>query len=324
MTTRFPGRLYAFLLIVAVAHPPAQAAKYAGEFLRLGMGARAWGLGGAYSAIGADATAVYWNPANLADLRSRDLMLMHSETFGALLNYDAAALALPAPGYGTDLGVGFALFRLGGDIQRTRLANPNLPISDSNRVVTDGESAGASDWAAYAGLGKRLNARLAVGAALKLIYRDLVDVTAVGFGLDVGARYTPHPWWSGALTVYDLTTTLLAYDNGTKESVNPSMALGLALHPRWERVAVTLSTDGLFQFEGRQLGAQFHQGKVSLDLRWGAEVLYFDRLAVRGGLDKENPTLGVGIRFRRFSVDGAWRSDDLLDDSYRFSLSHNW
>lgn len=322
--TRFLGSLSACLLLVATSAAPAHAAKYAGEFLRLGMGARAWGLGGAYSAVGTDATAVYWNPANLADLSGRDLMLMHSETFGALLNYDAAAFALPAPRYGTDFGVGFALFRLGGDIQRTRLANPSLPISDSNRVVRDGDAVGASDWAAYAGLGKRLNSRVAVGASLKLIYRDLVDVTAVGFGLDVGARYTPHPWWSGAVTVYDLTTTLLAYDNGTKESVNPSMVLGAAFHPRWERVDVSLVTDGLVQFEGRQLGAQFHQGKISLDLRWGVEVRYRNRLALRGGMDAENPTLGVGVRFRRFSVDGAWKSDDLLDDSYRFSLSHNW
>ena len=318
-------RRLAFALAIAAAlYSPAGAAKYAGEFLRLGMGGRAWGLGGAYSAIGTDATAAYWNPANLADLAGRDLMLMHSETFGALLNYDAAAVALPAPRYGTDLGVGFALFRLGGDIQRTRLANPNLPISDSNRVVRDGEAAGASDWAAYAGLGKRLNSHLAVGAALKLIYRDLLDVTAIGFGLDVGARYTPHRWWTGAVTVYDLTTTLLAYDNGTKESVNPSVALGAAFHPRWERVEIALLTDGLVQFEGREQGAQFYSGKISVDLRWGIEVLYRQRLAFRGGMDTDHPTLGVGIRFRRFSVDGAWKSDDLLDDSYRFSLSHNW
>jgi len=321
---RFFRRLSASLVIIVVGCSQAGAAKYAGDFLRLGMGARAWGLGGAYSALGTDATSVYWNPANLADLPSRDLMLMHSETFGALLNYDAAAVALPAPRYGTDLGVGFAVFRLGGDIQRTRLANPNLPISDSNRVVRDGEATGASDWAAFAGLGKRINPHLAVGAAVKLIYRDLLDVTAVGFGLDVGARYTPHRWWTGAVTVYDLTTTLLAYDNGTKESVNPSVVLGAAFHPRWEQVEISLLSDGLLQFEGREQGAQFHQGKISLDLRWGFEVLYRQRLAFRGGMDTDHPTLGVGIHFHRFAVDGAWKSDDLLDDSYRFSLSHNW
>jgi len=321
---RLTGRLVTSLVIAASACTQASAAKYAGEFLRLGMGARAWGLGGAYAALGTDATAVYWNPANLADLQSRDLMLMHSETFGALLNYDAAALALPAPKYGTDLGVGFALFRLGGDIQRTRLANPNLPISDSNRVVRDGEAEGASDWAAFAGLGKRLNSHLAVGGSLKLIYRDLLDVTAVGFGIDVGARYTPHRWWTGAVTVYDLTTTVLAYDNGTKESVNPSVVLGAAFHPRWKTLEIALVADALVQFEGRKLAAQFYQGNVSADLRWGTEVLYRRRLAFRGGMDTDHPTLGVGLRFHRFSVDGAWKSDDLLDDSYRFSLSHNW
>ena len=61
-----------------------------------------------------------------------------------------------------------------------------------------------------------------------------------------------------------------------------------------------------------------------IDLRWGAEVLYRRRVAFRGGMEADSPTFGAGVRFGRFSVDGAWRSDALLDDSYRFSLSHQW
>ncbi|MCH8285826.1 hypothetical protein IIB79_04770, partial [candidate division KSB1 bacterium] len=38
-------------------------AKYAGEFLSIGVGARAQALGGAFAAIADDGTAFYWNPA---------------------------------------------------------------------------------------------------------------------------------------------------------------------------------------------------------------------------------------------------------------------
>ena len=89
-------------------------------------------------------------------------------------------------------------------------------------------------------------------------------------------------------------------------------------------MAITLLADGLLQFEGRQEGAQFFQGATSLDIRWGAEVLYRRRVAFRGGMEADHPTFGAGVQFGRFRVDGAWRSDDLLDDSYRFSLSHQW
>ena len=162
MTRRLSSSIIALVFCLAPTQS-SDAAKYAGEFMRLGLGARAWALGGAYVAAGGDATAVYWNPAGLATLNRRELLIMHAETFGALLNYDAVAFALPAPRYGSDLGVGFTLFRLGGGgIQRTALANPALPVSDTNRVVRVGDLVGHSDWALYASLGKELRPGLAV------------------------------------------------------------------------------------------------------------------------------------------------------------------
>ena len=44
-------------------------AKYAGEFLATGVGARALGMGGAFVAISNDVTAGYWNPAALAHIK---------------------------------------------------------------------------------------------------------------------------------------------------------------------------------------------------------------------------------------------------------------
>lgn len=313
-------------LIVALvsAWSPGYAAKYAGEFMRLGLGARPWGTGGAYVATVADGTAVYWNPGNLPRVTGKDIMLMHSESFGGLLNYDAVSFALPSLRANSPLAVGFALFRLGGgDIRLTSLANPNQPPSDSNRVFAE-RTAGHSDWAFYAGLGKSVGSKFDLGASIKIIYRDLVDVSATGLGLDVGATFRPHRYWSAALVAYDITTTLLAYDNGTKEFVNPRVATGIGFTPEWDRFALGLLVDGIFEFEGRREAAQFWLGEVSLDVRWGAELWYRKRVALRGGMNADSPTLGVGLRFGRFSVDGAWRGNDILDDSYRISLSHTW
>jgi len=313
------------LIFLASSSSGVHAAKYAGEFLRLGVGARAWALGGAYVASNADATAAYWNPANLTGLTERSLLMMHSETFGSLLNYDAVAFGLPSPNRKRPLVFGFTILRLGGGgIQRTALANPNLPISDSNRVVRVGETVGHADWALIGGVGTRIRDDFDAGVSAKLIYRDLVDVSGFGIGLDLGASYRPHPWWRAALVLYDATSTLLAYDNGNKESIIPHAAVGLAFNPRWERLALTLTADAVMEFEDRRLAAQFYQAPISTDLRWGAEIVYRNHLALRGGMDAENPTLGVGVTFRRISIDGAWRSHDTLDDSYRFSLSYGW
>src|SRR5271167_1887126 len=54
-------------------------AKYAGEFIAIGVGGRALGLGGAYAALANDVTAGYWNPAGLSDLAYPQFILMHDE-----------------------------------------------------------------------------------------------------------------------------------------------------------------------------------------------------------------------------------------------------
>src|SRR2546421_12565219 len=51
----------------------------AASFLKLGVGARAIGLGEAYSALADDASALYWNPAALSEMSNpSSLALMHA------------------------------------------------------------------------------------------------------------------------------------------------------------------------------------------------------------------------------------------------------
>ena len=44
-----------------------------GDFLKIGVGERAVGMGGAFSSIADNATAIYWNPAGLSQLTKREL-----------------------------------------------------------------------------------------------------------------------------------------------------------------------------------------------------------------------------------------------------------
>ncbi|HXG38002.1 MAG TPA: UPF0164 family protein, partial [Bacteroidota bacterium] len=81
------------LIIVCVSFTSVLAqsvGKYAGEFMALGVGGRALGLGGAHAALANDATGGYWNPAALARLNYPEALLMHDERFGNLINYDVA------------------------------------------------------------------------------------------------------------------------------------------------------------------------------------------------------------------------------------------
>ncbi|MEK9136891.1 MAG: UPF0164 family protein, partial [Bacteroidota bacterium] len=80
------------MLIAASAVAGTGVAKYAGEFISLGVGGRALGMGGAFVALANDVTAGYWNPAGLSHIYYPQFTLMHDEQFGSLVNYDYGAV----------------------------------------------------------------------------------------------------------------------------------------------------------------------------------------------------------------------------------------
>jgi long-subunit fatty acid transport protein len=85
-------RVPIFVLLVALAAQIARSqsiAKYAGEFMAIGVGGRALGLGSAQVALASDASAGYWNPAALVRIDYPEFMLMHDERFASLINYDS-------------------------------------------------------------------------------------------------------------------------------------------------------------------------------------------------------------------------------------------
>ncbi|MDZ7338396.1 MAG: hypothetical protein ONB30_07645, partial [candidate division KSB1 bacterium] len=69
------------LLAQAVLAGQWRVGKYAGEFMSVGVGARALGMGGAHVAVAKDVTAGYWNPAGLAWVTFPQLAAMHAERF---------------------------------------------------------------------------------------------------------------------------------------------------------------------------------------------------------------------------------------------------
>ena len=75
-----PALILALVLLVV---SPRVARAATGEtgfaFLKLGVGARAMGLGSAYVALADDPTALHWNPAGLAAIPGTQVTVMHNE-----------------------------------------------------------------------------------------------------------------------------------------------------------------------------------------------------------------------------------------------------
>lgn len=72
----------------------------AADFLELGVGGRAMGMGGAYTAAADGADALYWNPAALTRVQSHDVTFMHAAYLDSTF-YDYAAYAQNLGRYGS-------------------------------------------------------------------------------------------------------------------------------------------------------------------------------------------------------------------------------
>ena len=308
------------LALIGVIFSSALATKYAGEFLYLGLGARALGMGGAFAAVADDASAVFWNPAGLVNLSNRQAMLMHAETFGELLNLDYMVAAFP---YQSG-AVGLSLMRLGGGgIKITALEDPNQPISEQNRVLLLREE-GHADYAFNFSYARQFTPAFSWGLNAKVIYRDIPLTSALGMGLDLGLLYQASTAISFGANLQDATFTFLSYATGSKETITPTLKLGTAWKRNWKDFTALLALDSDLRFEGRQYAAQYWVGDISADNHYGAEIGYRQKLFGRAGFDQGDFTAGAGLIIRNFHLDFAYLSENQLDNSYRLSLIVEW
>ncbi len=319
-------RTLGVVFLLALFSPvAARADKYAGEFLKIGVGARALGMGGAFVGLADDASALYWNPAGLAFLRRNQFLPAHSEEFGQILNYDFGALVHPLSDR-DDFAFGIV-----------RLSLDNIPLTDSLRTTTgpggvvqpiydEGRLIYTSDseLALLMSYSRMVNARLNLGGTAKLIRQSVAGHSSFGLGADVGFLFSPVPSFSIGGAVYDITGTFLSWDTGRHETITPSVRVGTQVTRSLSADhMVTLAGDVFMTFDGRRSASQFGSGKLGGEWHMGGEYWFRRALALRAGYDRGSFTAGAGGRRGRFALDYAFLSNSRLglDNTQRISGS---
>jgi hypothetical protein len=334
----------------------AQATKLAGEFLTTGFGARALGMGGAFVSVADDASAVYWNPAGLLQLDQSQILLMHSERFGDLVDYNCFSLARPLSqeaGQETAGAISIIWLRVGDIALTSHLNEPDVDFEDLNgngiwdpgserrywrpdrvRMESDNEIAGFITYA------RRFTDKVSLGFNAKVIWKEIADITSLGFGFDAGLMYRVMEAWNIGVNLQDLTTTPLYWDGwyyapdpqggdqkykvSTKESIYPTLKAGTSYIVPVAAISGNLifAADCDFKFEGLDEDeADFSFSDISGDVRLGLLYEYKHMLGVSVGMDRRKPTAGIGVRISQFSIDYAFWRDTELDNTHRVSVS---
>lgn len=156
--------------------------KTGAAFLSVGVGARAAGLGGAYTAVAEDPSALYWNPAGLSIQNRREVLASYSGWADARHHF----LGYVQPTRWGALGMG-GLF----------VGQNQLEGRSESRERTG--SFGASDAAVFLSAARPLSPSLRTGLGVKLIRQTIAAEEAQGYAVDVGVSFAPvhRPWRLG-------------------------------------------------------------------------------------------------------------------------------
>lgn len=321
----------------------AQFRKYSNEFLNIGAGARALGMGGANIATVRDGTAGYWNPARIAMIdEDPELSLMHAEYFAGIGKYDFGGIAIPVKN--SRRSIGFSLMRFGvDDIPNTLfLVEPDGTVNYNNI-----ETFSSADYAFMFSMAQVIkendNVTISVGGNAKIIHRSIGKFAkAWGFGLDGGISIAADKWklaavlrdatttfnsWSFSFTEREKEVLYLTNNDIPEQSTEltaPRLLLGGAYRFDFnEKLSLLTEASLETTFDGKR-NTLIKTDILSIDPRLGMEFNFNDVLYLRGGVsnfqqalkdgDTTNlkkvwifqPSLGAGFKINNVGIDYAF------------------
>ena len=269
------------------------------NFLKIGVGARPLGMGGAFVAVADDANAIWWNPAGVAGMKRREITLMHSEV-GEDIRYQFLAYSQRVKRLRGGLG---------GSISY-------LSVSDIQGYSPGGTKTrklGAYDLAFSLCYGSSIFPSLSGGINFKFIGEKLADESASTFAFDIGGLWSPPV--SGLKLGFNLQN------------------LGMGLKFIEERSPLPLNCKLGCAYEVEFFGTQ---SILALDVNipvdygcfvnGGFECKIYNLIALRGGYTSRDDMssglrLGIGIGGKNLIIDYSWLPRGDFADSHRMSAT---
>lgn len=278
---------------------PAEASSTSGALvLKQAVGARAQGMGEAFTAVADDAASLYWNAGAMSfnpgtRITAAYLQGLAGSTYGQMM------FTQNLNQWGS-FGLGMILLQAGEII----LDEPD----GSERKV-----ASQTDIIAQAGYAIKIMDKLGVGVGLKIFDSTLAEeASATAFGADFGIFLAVNENAALGMSIQNVGTEIKYKEEG-------------------DPMPLVARAGGSYKIT---MG-QAHEGLLALDLvkendedftaHLGAEYWYANiialRLGYKAGYDLESLTTGFGVRWQMMQIDYAFGMLSELDHTHKVSLS---
>ncbi len=298
--------ILSLILLTLVANPAwAQEDGGGRSILSNGAGNRALSLGGAYAAVGDDASAVFWNPGCLGLVQRREIQTSHTNLMGLGFSEQYASIVLPSWQWGVgSLSIRrFGVDGIEGRDNRNILTNPNLSNNEFELTL---------------GYGRQIGSAWNLGGAVKLRSQSLAGYSDTGQGIDLGVHVHPLV----ALGMDHNGARDLSLGVAVRNAVQPSLRLNEVPVKDPAGIRVGSAYRMHFAREGEILLALDVEKTRDMDLHLhaGLEVSIVPALAVRAGINQNRFVAGTGFGWRDIGIDYQFE-DHSSGYFHRFGVS---
>ncbi len=168
--------LLALLCATANAQSFENAGASGAQFLKIGVGARAMGMGGAYASVTGDVASLAWNPAGIGTIEQFSISAQHTP-WVAETDHNFIGLVVPV---NEQFALGFHTIFLTTD--KVEITTIDLPEGT-------GQFYDASDLAVGLTSSVRLTTQLTFAMTIKHVEERIYDLKSGGLAIDAGASY---------------------------------------------------------------------------------------------------------------------------------------
>lgn len=148
----------------------------AAQFLKIGVGPRAIGMGGAFTASADDINSMYWNPAGLSRMKSKEAFFNHIDwILDVKLEYAGFAMDV------ADLGT------LGAFI--SVMTMDDMPVRTLQQPEGTGELFTAGSLVIGLSYARNLTEEFSIGFNAKYVHEHIWNESAKTIAIDVGTQY---------------------------------------------------------------------------------------------------------------------------------------